>query len=68
MSRVCEMSGKKAMKINPRKLLRGNLNPRGPRFSLPNLQTKKINGKRVKISTSALRTLRKHQGESLKIG
>lgn len=59
MAKECEMCGKGTMKINPRKLLRGNLNPVGKRHSKPNLQKKNIDGEKMTVCTRCIRTMNK---------
>lgn len=60
MARRCDACGKGFNMANPRKLLRGNLNPTGKKAQHPNLQTKRIDGKKYKICTSCIRTMKKN--------
>lgn len=57
MARKCEICEKSAIVANPRKLLRGHLNPRGKKRQHPNIQTKTINGRKIKACTKCLKTL-----------
>ena len=63
MARTCELCGKGGMIITPRKLLRGNLNPTTKHKKLPNLQTLRLEGGKLKVCTRCLRTLKKEMAE-----
>lgn len=59
MASRCPTCGKKSMMANKRKLLRGNYNPVNRYRKNVNLQWAKINGKRMQICTSCMKTLTK---------
>jgi len=59
MSRICDICGKGSMVVTPRKLLRGNWNPTTKQRKFPNLQTLRIQGKKLKTCTRCLRALKK---------
>lgn len=56
---MCDICGKGSMMITPRKLLRGNWNPTPKTRKYPNLQTLRIQGKKIKSCTRCLRTLKR---------
>ena len=57
MATRCPTCGKKSMMANKRKLLRGNYNPVNRYRKYPNLQWSRIEGKRIKICTSCIKSL-----------
>jgi ribosomal protein L28 len=59
MSRRCEICGKGSMKVNTRKLLRGNYNLTGTKRQKPNLQPTTVEGLKVKACTTCIRTIAK---------
>ncbi len=59
MASRCPTCGKKSMMANKRKLLRGNYNPVNRYRKNVNLQWAKINGKRLRICTSCIKSLTK---------
>lgn len=62
MSRRCEICGKKATIIIPRKKLRGNYNPTTKQKRFPNLQWYRTeDNKRVKACTKCIKTMNKKQ-------
>ena len=55
----CPICGKKPVMANKRKLLRGHYNIVNRYKKYPNLQWARVNGERVKICTSCIKTLAK---------
>jgi len=60
MARICDICEKGGQMANPRKLLRGHLNPRGKKKQYPNLQSKMVDGKRIKACTKCFKTMAKN--------
>lgn len=56
MSRVCEICGRSYHKASIINKLRGNYNRAGVKKQRVNLQSKVVDGKRVKICTKCLKT------------
>ncbi|OGN32844.1 MAG: hypothetical protein A3I92_00825 [Candidatus Yanofskybacteria bacterium RIFCSPLOWO2_02_FULL_43_10b] len=59
MASRCPNCGKKSMMANKRKLLRGNYNPVNRYRKNVNLQWTHLNGKRIQICTSCIKSLTK---------
>lgn len=64
MSRVCDICGRSYNKASIINKLRGNYNRAGSKKQRVNLQSKVINGQKVKVCVKCVRTLGKKAAKS----